>query len=80
VALNLLAYHVLVGQGGAVSTNISGLAHVIATFPPGQYEVFVTWAGDLCTTRLWGVAIKHNDGRAELRETPLSVLNGVFVR
>jgi hypothetical protein len=80
VALHVVTYHVLVGQGGAVSTDLMALAHVIATYPPGRYEVFETMSVAPSTTRLWGVAIKHDDGRVELRESPLSVLNGLFVR
>jgi hypothetical protein len=63
----MLTYHVLIGHGGAVSTDLSGLAHIIATFPPGQYEIMVTSNVALSTTRLWGLAIKHDDGTVEMR-------------
>jgi hypothetical protein len=60
-------YHVLFGHGGAVSTDLVGLAHVVPTFPPGQYEVFETMSTPGSATRLWGVAIKRNYGTVELR-------------
>jgi hypothetical protein len=65
----MLTYHVLLGQGGAVSTDLSGLAHIIATLPSGLYEIFATRSEALCTTRKFCVAIKHDDGTLELRPT-----------
>jgi hypothetical protein len=62
----MTTYHVLIGHGGAVSTDLTGLAHVISAFPPGRHEVFETLSVGLSTTRLWGVAIKHGDGTVEL--------------
>jgi hypothetical protein len=59
-------YHLLFGHGGAVATALSGLAHVVSAFPPGQYDVFETLSVGLSTTRLWGVAIKRGDGTVEL--------------
>jgi hypothetical protein len=67
VADSMLTYHVLIGPGGAVSTDLVGLAHTIATFPAGQYEIMTTSNGALSTTRRWGLAIKHDDGTVELR-------------
>jgi hypothetical protein len=63
----MLTYHVLVGHGGAVSTDLVGLAHTIATFPAGQYEIMMTSNGALSTMRRWGLAIKHADGTVEVR-------------
>ena len=63
----MLTYYVPVGQGGVVSTDLSSLAHIIATLPAGVYEIFVTRSGALCTTRMCCVAIKHDDGTIELR-------------
>jgi hypothetical protein len=63
----MLTYHVLVGHGGAVSTDLSGLSHIIATLPSGLYEIFVTSSAAPCTTRKFCVAIKHENGTIELR-------------
>ncbi len=62
----MLTYHVLIGHGGAVSTDLLGLLHTIATFPPGQYEIMITSNGALSATRRWGLAIKHDDGTVAL--------------
>jgi hypothetical protein len=65
----MLTYHVLIGQGGAVSTDLSGLARIIATLPSGLYEIFVTGSEALCTTRKFCVATKDDKGTIELRPT-----------
>jgi hypothetical protein len=63
----MTTYQVQIGHGVALSTSLTGLAHIVSTRPPGQYDVFETLPAAPPTTRLWGVAIKHDDGRVELR-------------